>query len=704
MPGPAPRRRKKKTVRVFIASPGDLASERRSFKQQIDELNAGFGDGAGVEYVPVGWEDTLASTGRRVQSVINQDVDTCDVFVLAMYRRWGQPAPDSSYSSYTEEEFQRALQRLEKTGRPEIFVFFKQVDEASVADAGPELSKVLKFRRELENTRTVRWRLFNDPAEFGREIDGHLRAFSQGRLPKVPVERARLPLPVELVERVERAEAEARRLAEEAEARAKRERHVAKAAAQRAAAQEARAAALESLLATKSATAAGEGSVEHARQLFANATAGTANPQVLNLAFEFYWRTGLLDAAEDMLKRWLAATGTAPTGETAVALGNLGLIHHTRGDLEQAEKVFRQALAIDTRLHRHDAISHDVTNLGLLCQTRGDLDEAEKLFRQALAVEKRLGRRQGQSDRHTLLALVEHARGKHERAADLHAKALSLYRPAGAAPPSGIVTIPVVVHVVYKTTAENISDKQIASQIAVLNGDFRARNADLSAVPYPFRRAVGDARIHFALARKAPGGQPTTGITRTRTSRASFGSDDEVKRIATGGIDPWDTSRYLNIWVCNLTGGLMGYGQFPGGKPETDGAVVIGSAFGTMDSATPFKAGRTATHTVGHNLGLRHLWDEGMALADVPKQKSPNFGVPTFPHVSDNNGPHGDMFMNFMDYVDDAAMHMFTKGQVLEMQEVLAGARAGLVGRRSAARRVPRAPGRNRAARPRPSR
>ena len=84
----------KRTLRVFIASPGDLAPERRAFKEQLDQMNVGFGDGAGVEFVAVGWEDTLATTGRRVQSVINQEIDTCDVFVLAMFRRWGQAAPD----------------------------------------------------------------------------------------------------------------------------------------------------------------------------------------------------------------------------------------------------------------------------------------------------------------------------------------------------------------------------------------------------------------------------------------------------------------------------------------------------------------------------------------------------------------------------------------------------------------------------------
>lgn len=105
----------KRKISVFIASPSDLAEERRLFRKVIEELNTGFGDGADVEFEALGWEDTLASTGRRNQGVINQEIDRCDVFILTLYRRWGQDAPDAKpYSSYTEEEFHRALARVLK--------------------------------------------------------------------------------------------------------------------------------------------------------------------------------------------------------------------------------------------------------------------------------------------------------------------------------------------------------------------------------------------------------------------------------------------------------------------------------------------------------------------------------------------------------------------------------------------------------------
>ena len=123
---------------------------------------------------------------------------------------------------------------------------------------------------------------------------------------------------------------------------------------------------------------------------------------------------------------------------------------------------------------------------------------------------------------------------------------------------AGIAKIPVVVHVVWNTAAQNISQAQIDSQIAVLNRDFRATNTDIGFVPAPFQPLVADAKIEFALATTDPNGNPTTGVTRTQTSQASFGTDDKVKKTATGGIDAWNPDKYLNLWVCQLGGGLLG--------------------------------------------------------------------------------------------------------------------------------------------------
>jgi Pregnancy-associated plasma protein-A len=246
-----------------------------------------------------------------------------------------------------------------------------------------------------------------------------------------------------------------------------------------------------------------------------------------------------------------------------------------------------------------------------------------------------------------------------------------------------VITIPVVVHVVHKRASENISKTQIRSQINVLNRDFGATNPDKSNVPAVWQGLIGNAKIKFALATKDPRGNRTDGVTRTKTNRSSFGTDDSVKSSAAGGANPWPAKRYLNLWVCNLSDGLLGYAQFPGGPARTDGVVILYSAFGRQGEVrAPFDLGRTATHEVGHWLNLRHIWADTMdcsggdRVPDTPNAAGPNYGKPTFPHITCNNGPNGDMFMNYMDYVDDAAMFMFTDGQITRMNAALAGPRS----------------------------
>ncbi|GAB2958841.1 hypothetical protein GCM10027048_27470 [Hymenobacter coalescens] len=187
------------------------------------------------------------------------------------------------------------------------------------------------------------------------------------------------------------------------------------------------------------------------------------------------------------------------------------------------------------------------------------------------------------------------------------------------------------------------------------------------------------------MATRDPNGNATTGIVRKATSVTYFergsGTADPngyyVKQNSQGGSDAWNTSQYLNMWVCNFGGAsanLLGYGTFPGGNAAYDG-VVMGYKYFGVNPATggAFGYGRTATHEVGHWLNLYHIWgDDGTActgtdnVADTPNQADENYGCPTFgaaSTVSCSNGPNGDMFMNYMDYTDDQCMNMFSAGQ-----------------------------------------
>ncbi len=284
--------------------------------------------------------------------------------------------------------------------------------------------------------------------------------------------------------------------------------------------------------------------------------------------------------------------------------------------------------------------------------------------------------------RRLLSTNAEYAR----RRDDIEIETLRFETSATSSLRTGITRIPVVVHVVWNTPAQNISDAQVASQIDVLNRDFRRTNPDVGTTPAPFLPLAADSRVEFFLATTDPSGAPTSGIERRQTSLASFNDNDAVKSTASGGLNAWPAANYLNIWVCQLGGGLLGYAQFPGGPDATDGVVILHSAFGTTGTAAaPFNLGRTTTHEIGHWLNLNHIWgDDGTGcsgtdnVADTPNQGGANVGVPSFPRVSCSNGPNGDMFMNYMDYVDDRAMVMFSAGQVARMQACLDGVRSAI--------------------------
>lgn len=270
---------------------------------------------------------------------------------------------------------------------------------------------------------------------------------------------------------------------------------------------------------------------------------------------------------------------------------------------------------------------------------------------------------------------------------------LNTYRPeimmsgAGSGPVTvPVITIPVVVHVLYKDAYQNISDEQVLSQIDVLNKAFNLQHADTGRIPSYFRDLAANCRIEFRLAKIDPKGRATNGIVRKSTWVTMYGIDDRIKYSDQGGDDAWDSDKYLNIWVGNLAGSMVGYSSPIGGPKDRDGIAVKPTAFGTKGIASaPYHLGKTVVHEVGHWLGLRHIWGDAACgddlVDDTPKQRTSNKGCPSGIKAGCDNTAYGENYQNYMDLTSDDCMLMFTVGQMNRMRSSFApgGPRHGIL-------------------------
>jgi len=221
-------------------------------------------------------------------------------------------------------------------------------------------------------------------------------------------------------------------------------------------------------------------------------------------------------------------------------------------------------------------------------------------------------------------------------------------------PYQGSITIPVIINIL-EDPAHPITQAHINSQIDILNEDYNDLNPNTGGVPSEFNDDIADCDITFILA----------GVNRKASTKSTWGTNDAMKYSSQGGIDATDPSSYLNFWVCEIGGGILGYAQFPGGALATDGVVIGSDFFGENSRGGEYGHGRTATHEVGHWLNLRHIWGDGKCrqddfVTDTPSSDRANYSCPSYPTVHCRSN---DMTMNYMDYVYDNCMYMFTNGQ-----------------------------------------
>ena len=265
-------------------------------------------------------------------------------------------------------------------------------------------------------------------------------------------------------------------------------------------------------------------------------------------------------------------------------------------------------------------------------------------------------------------------------------------------------TLPVIVHIIHSGEAvgvgTNISPLQVQSQLDVLNEDYRNTNADGSLVPNVYQPLRGDMQIQFVPAKYDPNGNVLAepGIDRVNRSTKGWNAPPYTMAYINSTVKPgsyWDPSRYINIWTTDMSGGILGYAQFPdnaaglgglnasGGAANTDGVVILYSSYGSSSRypggiyLPPYDKGRTLTHELGHWFSLRHIWGDATCgndfCSDTPTQQTSSSGCPTFPRVTCSNVT-GDMTMNYMDYSNDLCLYMFTQGQKDRMQAVMSAA------------------------------
>jgi hypothetical protein len=240
-----------------------------------------------------------------------------------------------------------------------------------------------------------------------------------------------------------------------------------------------------------------------------------------------------------------------------------------------------------------------------------------------------------------------------------------------------VITIPTVVHVVYNTAAQNVSNTMVQDLITVLNQDYSRTNPDTINTPAAFLPIAANPEIQFCLAQTDPNGNATNGIIHTQTTVTSFAPNNPVKYTAQGGADAWDVTKYFNIWICNLGSGLFGYSEFPTATPSnTYGAVLH---YSTLPGSTwpTYNTGRAGTYFVGHCLNLYRI-DESSdcvdkdSVSDTPTPYSTYFSCPAYPFLDSCNATlPGNMFMNFMAMGDETCKNMFTNGQKARMRAVL---------------------------------
>ncbi len=382
--------------RIFIASPGDLNEERQLFPEILEKVNRIKAKSMGMLLEPVGWEDTLPGSGRRPQEMINEDLKTCDLIVMLLWKRWGSET--GKYSSGFEEEYELACSE-----EKEIWLYFRSIPDDMLADAGPQLKKVLKFRDKIEKDKKIFYKRYEDEHGWKELLMDNLCSW----LDDLPLETFEMEKLGEYKTKIEELEKEL----------SKKENEQVEIAYD---------------LSKEARVLADSGQITQAEEHFARALAIVQEPYILNSYALFLMRIGTLKKAERIFKQ-LSSIGKVMGNKKvqAIAYGNLGVLYKTKGDLKKAEKMCNKSLKLNREMGSKEGLASLYGNLGILNKIRGDIIKAETMFNKSLNLNQEMGSKEGLARDYGNLGSVYLTRGDLEKAEEMYKKSLAIHEELG---------------------------------------------------------------------------------------------------------------------------------------------------------------------------------------------------------------------------------------------------------------------------------
>ena len=427
-----------KGYRVFVASPGGLQAERKAFRDALYEFNEAHAVQKEAIFIPVGWEDTPGGMGRA-QDHINEQVRACDYCVILFHNRWGMPpAKDGIFGSGTEEEFDVAVKckKDPEMDMQDVVIFFKGVEANQLGDPGPQLLKVLDFKKKLEEEREHHFENFDDDRSFEKLLRRHLGDWLREHEgaprmaePRPAYEEAARPSLMRI--EVDRAPTDEQKALEEARLLVSAGRRT-----------DAEAVFAQEVVGGGSAVVFLEygrflrldGRLIQAMTMVTKALdlAGTQGSRALEA--DAHLELGMLFDAQDNVGRAEASFRTAldlyvdlPRDEgIADSKRSIGQLLARRGELDQAEAMYRDALSIDERLDRRDGMADDYSYIGSALQERGDLTGADRMHQAALEIDRELQRYEEVAKHYGGLGSVRYTRGDWAGAEEMYREALNL--------------------------------------------------------------------------------------------------------------------------------------------------------------------------------------------------------------------------------------------------------------------------------------